>query len=94
MNYSEKLLDPKWKEKRRQIIDRDGGACIFCKDRERLEIHHAYYIAKREPWEYPDECLVTLCHDCHGTATERYAKEFAIFETAACAVLKAVRTNK
>ncbi len=30
-----------------------------------LNIHHKYYVQGREPWEYPNEALITLCEDCH-----------------------------
>ncbi len=31
-----------------------------------LHVHHKYYILEHEPWEYPDNALVTLCGDCHN----------------------------
>jgi 5-methylcytosine-specific restriction endonuclease McrA len=30
-----------------------------------FHIHHKYYVANREPWEYPDDALITLCSYCH-----------------------------
>lgn len=30
-----------------------------------LNIHHKYYIRGKEPWEYTNDALVTLCEDCH-----------------------------
>ena len=30
-----------------------------------LHIHHKYYIKDRNPWEYENEALVTLCAECH-----------------------------
>lgn len=30
-----------------------------------LNIHHKYYIYGKEPWEYDNEALVTLCTSCH-----------------------------
>jgi len=30
-----------------------------------LQVHHTYYIIGKEPWEYPEHSLVTLCPDCH-----------------------------
>ena len=30
-----------------------------------LHVHHKYYILGRKPWEYPNDCLITLCSDCH-----------------------------
>lgn len=30
-----------------------------------LHVHHKYYVFGDAPWEYPDEAVVTLCHECH-----------------------------
>lgn len=35
---------------------------IFAKD---LNVHHTYYRIDKQPWEYPDEALQTLCRSCH-----------------------------
>ena len=31
----------------------------------RLNVHHKIYYRNRHLWDYPDDCLVTLCEDCH-----------------------------
>lgn len=31
----------------------------------RLNVHHKVYYRNRYLWDYPDECLVTLCENCH-----------------------------
>lgn len=31
-----------------------------------LHVHHKLYIENREPWQYKDENLITLCSDCHA----------------------------
>ena len=31
----------------------------------RLNVHHKIYYRNRKLWDYPDDCLVTLCEDCH-----------------------------
>lgn len=31
----------------------------------RLNVHHKVYYRNRMLWDYPDDCLVTLCEDCH-----------------------------
>jgi len=28
-------------------------------------VHHKYYVIDKEPWEYPDEDLMLVCHNCH-----------------------------
>ncbi len=63
--YSEKFKDPRWQKKRLEIFERDGWRCVGCgNDKETLHVHHKWYDQK-EPWEYPDKCLVTLCEHCH-----------------------------
>lgn len=63
--YSEKLLDPRWQRRRLQIMERDNWTCQQCYDTETtLNVHHIWY-SGRDPWDAPDEALVTLCRDCH-----------------------------
>lgn len=31
----------------------------------RLNVHHKIYYRNRDLWDYPDDCLVTLCERCH-----------------------------
>lgn len=31
-------------------------------------MHHSYYVAGRDPWQYPDWSLRTLCDICHEIA--------------------------
>jgi hypothetical protein len=64
--YSDKLKDPRWQKKRLEILDRDGFSCCSCGDKEStLHIHHKRYLKGKEPWEYENDLLVTLCEDCH-----------------------------
>lgn len=65
--YAEKLLDPRWDKKRKQILKRDGHKCKLCKDVDsKLHVHHLFYDNKYEnPWDYPDDFMVTLCERCH-----------------------------
>lgn len=66
MRYYEKLKDPRWQRKRLKIMERDGFECDCCGDGENtLNVHHWYYLPDTEPWEYPDDALVTLCRECH-----------------------------
>jgi hypothetical protein len=66
MTYSEKLKDPRWQKKRLETFSRDRFACRTCGQIDKqLHAHHLYYVAGREPWEYPDGCIVTLCFECH-----------------------------
>lgn len=63
--YKEKLLDPRWQKKRLEILSRDGFACYWCGDTtSTLHVHHEKY--HKDPWDAPDEDLVTVCEDCHS----------------------------
>lgn len=66
MTYSEKLKDPRWQKKRLEILQRDNWTCCNCGDDSKtLHVHHRIYINGKDPWEYPDHLLVTLCEYCH-----------------------------
>jgi hypothetical protein len=66
MTYFEKLKDPRWQKKRLEILNRDDFACCFCGNSENtLNVHHLVYEKQRDPWDYEDSLLITLCEDCH-----------------------------
>lgn len=68
--YWQKLQDPRWQKKRLEILNRDGFKCRVCGCEQRqLQVHHGYYISKRDPWNYPDSSLKTLCSVCHEQET-------------------------
>jgi hypothetical protein len=70
--YQKKLLDPKWQKKRLEILNRDKWVCRMCCDgKNTLQVHHKYYIGGKNPWEYDDHILVTLCSECHEHETEQ-----------------------
>lgn len=65
-SYIEKLRDPRWQRKRLEIMQRDNFTCrCGVKDRT-LHVHHCFYEWGKEPWDYPDSSLVTLCEGCHS----------------------------
>lgn len=65
MTYSEKLKDPRWQKRRLEIMQRDEFRCRICRDEKNtLNVHHCNYYG--DPWEAPDEDLVTLCESCHA----------------------------
>lgn len=70
MDYKDKLKDPRWISRKRDILIRDKYACMLCgsrgKDGSELHVHHLHYIKGREPWQYSDLNLVTLCDRCHN----------------------------
>lgn len=64
--YWKKLQDPRWQRRRLAIFTRDGFTCRDCGAKEKtLHVHHFQYLPKVEPWDHPDELLITLCSDCH-----------------------------
>lgn len=81
MNYKQKLLDPRWQRKRLEILNRDDFRCRFCCDNENtLHVHHLSYHGN--PWDTPNDQLITLCEDCHEDETHnRKECESALLET-------------
>lgn len=64
--YFEKLKDPRWQKMRLEIFERDQWECRYCKSKtQTLVVHHTYYLPGREPWEYEEQDLITLCIECH-----------------------------
>jgi len=66
MTYQEQLQDPRWKELRIKIINRDWGYCTCCGTSKNLHVHHTKYFDGLMAWEYPWQYLKTLCADCHA----------------------------
>lgn len=47
-------------------MKRDEFACRFCGDKTtELHIHHTVYFKGKEPWEYDEQYLITICQPCH-----------------------------
>lgn len=63
--YAEKLEDERWFQKRTEIHKRDKCMCRMCGASKDLNVHHRYYLYKNDPWDHPDEALITLCERCH-----------------------------
>ena len=68
--YSFLLERREWRAKRLKIIARDNYSCKGCGRHQgpdvHLQVHHLHYIYGRDPWEYKDSELVTLCESCHS----------------------------
>ncbi|WP_276482591.1 HNH endonuclease [Paraflavitalea pollutisoli] len=77
-SYGGKLLHPKWKARRKAILARDRHRCIHCKNDNDLQVHHRQYhfVASqnqfRDPWDYSDHLLITLCERCHSRGHNKY----------------------
>ena len=66
LTYAEKLTDPRWKVKRIEILKRDDFKCRECGHNDStLNVHHIIYINGKEPWDYDNNFLITLCEKCH-----------------------------
>lgn len=82
-SYGALLFNPKWKEKRKKILERDGFHCIVCGSMENLEVHHKQYHVtpdglKYAPWNYDDKFLVTICKKCHQSGHTKF--KIPVFE--------------
>jgi hypothetical protein len=76
-NYENHLKDSRWRLKRKVIVERDGGKCIKCGSRKTLQVHHTYYYSQTtEPWQYPDDSLITLCKVCHEEYHKQHENEY------------------
>jgi len=75
MTYSELLQDPRWDEKRKEILKRDDLTCQECKITDvTLQVHHHFYHPNTMPWDYDNDVLITLCEPCH--LQEEFLKSF------------------
>ena len=77
MVYEQKLADPRWRQKRSRIVERDHYTCQWCGSHENLQVHHKYYMRypdgkMADLWDYPDEKLITLCENCHRKWHEKH----------------------
>lgn len=81
MNYSERLKHPKWQRKRLEIMHRDNFTCVKCgTDNKMLHVHHNKYYWNRNPWDYDNEELMTLCNDCHKKTHRNKADFYKIIK--------------
>lgn len=77
-SYAGTLFKPEWKQKREEILTRDGHCCVICKKNNGLQVHHRQYhfVIKENkfklPWEYPNDLLITLCESCHSRGHNKY----------------------
>lgn len=84
-SYKEKLSDKRWQLKKSKIFERDKYKCQSpnCKsdDTVQIQVHHLEYLGNLDPWEYPDDMLVTLCKFCHNKETGRVELENSLATT-------------
>ena len=59
-------------------MERDDFTCQECKNTEKtLHVHHKQYEKGKDPWDYLDENLITLCKDCHENYGKMNSKEIS-----------------
>lgn len=79
-DYYELLLDPRWQQKKTEILQRDNFTCQHCGRKDRtLHVHHLLYDKDAKPWEYDNKNLITLCDVCHENDTEESRESYALF---------------
>lgn len=85
--YIEKLRDPRWQKKRLLILERDRWQCQSCGNEQKtLNVHHKIYLPNKDPWDYSNSQLITLCEACHDTETKNRKEIDILF-------IQAVRTH-
>jgi len=66
ITYNKLLNCFQWRAKRLEILFRDKYSCTICNRVDKNNaVHHKYYIVQKFPWEYSNDALETLCHNCH-----------------------------
>jgi 5-methylcytosine-specific restriction endonuclease McrA len=77
-SYGALLFDPRWKARRKLILQRDAHSCVICQSKTEVQVHHRQYhfiIRSNEfkpPWDYADHLLITLCESCHNRGHSKY----------------------
>jgi hypothetical protein len=74
MTYKDQLQNNNWKKKSKEIRLRDNNQCQECGKTTTLQVHHKYYDFSKLAWEYPDDCYITLCNDCHADKHPEHPK--------------------
>ena len=59
--------DPRWKRRKHEKFKSVRGRCetAGCPQRARIVHHKKYGALGKPPWDYDDDELEALCHDCH-----------------------------
>lgn len=80
-DYKSKLKNPLWQKKRLEIMQRDGFKCVICNNHNsELHVHHSFYDRNIDnPWEYPDETMITICDNCHNDCHNSKIGEHSIY---------------
>lgn len=76
--YQQMLNRKEWQDRAHEIKTRDNLKCqaYDCKTpNDILQVHHHDYFNHKDPWNYPDDLLITLCATCHDKEKHRYLLE-------------------
>ena len=72
MQYYEYIHSEEWRQKRNQVLKRDGFRCQMCGTAKNLRVHHISYEHLNQDEELDD--LITLCDNCHTKIHEQDIK--------------------
>lgn len=78
LNYIKHLKNPRWFEKRKAVLKRDGYKCRNCGSEKELIVHHRQYHADKKTgrffnsWDYKLKYLITLCKNCHAAGHNKF----------------------
>ena len=65
-----------WRNKRKQILDRDNNECQICKKEGRVSkadtVHHIKELKDYPELGMTDENLISVCFSCHNIIHERF----------------------
>lgn len=63
-------LSPRWRKKRKEIIERDNYECQHCKTKGKVgpaeAVHHIKHLQYYPELALVDDNLITLCGVCHN----------------------------
>lgn len=76
-SYEELLNTVEWKNCRNWVLSKHRWTCDWCGKHDNLQVHHRYYLKcpthkKVYPWQYPEDCFMCLCDDCHKKLHNKY----------------------
>jgi hypothetical protein len=64
--YSKYLNSPEWFTKRAKVLERAGGLCEGCREREATQVHHLSYRHAMDELLFELVAVCDICHDkCH-----------------------------
>ena len=65
MTYQQQLQDPRWHDKRREVLILHEYKCDECREAGEIHIHHRRYDLSKMAWEYENDNFSCLCAHHH-----------------------------